>query len=617
MPQLKKEIGFKTLLFLTLNSIIGSETFFVPAMAAAGAGPASIISWLIMSVIAIFMSMYIAELVSMYPKAGGTYEYAKQAFGEFTSFLLGWLVWIIANVTTGMVIVGSIIYILPSAPFYINIILSLGFILAFNFVNYRGIGASAKMALIFGIMTIAALLIIIIPGVPKIDIANYFPFFVFPISSIFIVLAFTGETFFGWEGATFLAEEVKDARRAIPKALIISTVFVAILAIALALVSLGVMNWKTFSMQEAPYVSLASVIYNENIAKIIAILIFVPMIGTAATWVISSPRLLFAMARDKVFISSIKKIHPKYRTPHIAIIFQTIMTIIITLVAFGSYKYLLSLLIPLDIISFAFIMATVVVLRFRKPKVKRYFKAPFGKIGPILIVIFFVFMLITWLQEASIINMFTFAVGLILLGIPAYIIIKLQTDRKFIEKFFDRMGPIFNFYILKIIVRGKHRNNVIQNANLDSNDIVLDYGCASGSMTKKISKAVKNVIAADISQKQLKRAIRILRYRASNVIYVKMTKEAPFKRNIFDKIVSVVTLNYFVNPRIELRKLYNCLRPGGTASFLALITPTVTTHPFLKHENSIKTVFREAGFKNIKIETEGRFIKYIYIAASK
>ena len=80
---------------------------------------------------------------------------------------------------------------------------------------------------------------------------------------------------------------------------------------------------------------------------------FIPIIGTAASWIVSSPRLLFAMARDKVFISNIKKIHPKYRTPHIAILFQVIMTILVTLIAFGNYETLLQLLLPLVMICYS------------------------------------------------------------------------------------------------------------------------------------------------------------------------------------------------------------------------------------------------------------------------
>jgi APA family basic amino acid/polyamine antiporter/amino acid efflux transporter len=100
--ELKRTIGKKTLLFLSINAMIGTEIFFVPAIAATIAGPASIISWIIMSIIAILISLYFAELVSLFPKAGGVYEYTKQAFGEFPSFMVGWTAWIVASVSIAM-----------------------------------------------------------------------------------------------------------------------------------------------------------------------------------------------------------------------------------------------------------------------------------------------------------------------------------------------------------------------------------------------------------------------------------------------------------------------------------------------------------------------------------
>jgi len=93
------------LLLIVINSIMGTGIYFLPAIGAKYAGPMSIISWVIMSLIAVYISMCFAELVSMFPKAGGVYEYSKQAYGRFTSFLVGWITFIAANVTIAIVFV--------------------------------------------------------------------------------------------------------------------------------------------------------------------------------------------------------------------------------------------------------------------------------------------------------------------------------------------------------------------------------------------------------------------------------------------------------------------------------------------------------------------------------
>src|SRR3989344_7789458 len=111
--QLKKSIGKKTLLILTINAILGTGIFFLPAIGAQYSGTSSIFSWAIMSFVAIAISLYFAELISMFPKSGGAYEFVKNAFGKSHGFLFGWISWIVANITIAMLIVGSILYIMP------------------------------------------------------------------------------------------------------------------------------------------------------------------------------------------------------------------------------------------------------------------------------------------------------------------------------------------------------------------------------------------------------------------------------------------------------------------------------------------------------------------------
>ena len=109
--ELKRSIGKKALLFITINAILGTGIFFLPAIGAQYAGAASLLSWGAMGVFALFISLYFAELVSMFPKSGGVYEFVKNAFGEFHSFIIGWIAWIVANITIAMLVVGSLIYL--------------------------------------------------------------------------------------------------------------------------------------------------------------------------------------------------------------------------------------------------------------------------------------------------------------------------------------------------------------------------------------------------------------------------------------------------------------------------------------------------------------------------
>ena len=114
MAELNKVIGKYAILIITINSILGSGIFFLPAVGAGIAGPASIISWVILSLIAIYVAMCFGELTSMYPKAGGVYEFSKQAYGPFWSFIIGWITLIAGNITIAMITVGAVRYIIPN-----------------------------------------------------------------------------------------------------------------------------------------------------------------------------------------------------------------------------------------------------------------------------------------------------------------------------------------------------------------------------------------------------------------------------------------------------------------------------------------------------------------------
>ena len=239
MAELKRVLGFWTVLSLAISSIMGTGLFFGYTIGAKYSGNASILAWVIITVIAVYISTYFAELVSMYPKAGGIYEFSKHAYSRFFSFLMGWIAWLVGNLTTVLLIVAAIDYIIPDpSRFWLKIVISLSFIVVLNFVAFFGIEASAFVLVVFAIISIAVLLAIIFPGIFKINSSNYFPFFGFGVSSIFVTIFFLAESFFGWESATYLAEETQEPEKIIPKALVIGTIIVGILGTLTAVVSL-------------------------------------------------------------------------------------------------------------------------------------------------------------------------------------------------------------------------------------------------------------------------------------------------------------------------------------------------------------------------------------------
>ncbi len=614
--KLKKGIGEKTLIFLAVNSIIGASIYFLPAIGAAYSGSASILAWIAMSAISVIISFYFAELVSICPKAGGVYDYTKKAFGEFAAFLVGWVAWMLANFTIAIETVGSMMYVLPDSVFVIP--LSLFFIILFNYISYRGIDYSSRTVMFFSAATIFSLLVIIMPGLPAMRMENFFPFS-FSLPLIFLSMYFISDTFAGWESATYLAEEVKNAKRVMPKALVISTIIVSLLVTALAIVSLGVVNWKDMD-PDSPLTSIASKIFGSGFGSIFSAIVFIPMIGTAAGWIVASPRLLYAMSRDKVLTSKFSAIHRKYRTPYYAIIFQAAVASVITIIASGNFHTLLSMMIPLEIIVYSAVL--LIVLRFRSRGIRGEFTSPFGGDTAILLLIFNALLMLAWLEQVSdALSLLLMSLFLVSFGAPLYILIKLRTDKHFIEKFFDSVSFAWE-RLFGIWYGEKEIKSVIDRIEPRKGSVILDFGCGTGTTTLQLAKrlgAHGTIVAIDISSAQLNRAFRKIEkaMKISNVIFIK-EHQMQFSPESFDAVVSAGVLEHLDKPEETLRKIFSHLKKGGQFSFFSFGKSFgIPAAEFVESKEAAEKLFASIGIKpNIRIEKR-KFTEYIYIWGRK
>ncbi|MBI2076607.1 MAG: amino acid permease [Candidatus Aenigmarchaeota archaeon] len=618
MAQLKRLIGKKTLLILTINSILGSSIFFLPAIAAGYSGPDSIIAWILMAVVAVVISTYFAELVSKYPKAGGIYEYAKHSIGQSSAFFVGWVSWIVANIAIALEIVGSLLYLLPGYSLFVYALLSFAFIASFNYISYRGIDYSSKMLLIFGGITLFSLLAIIVPGSFAINPGNL-ALVAMPLPLIFLSIYFVSDTFFGWESATYLSEEVKNARKVMPRIIVLSTVIVSLLCIALPVISLGVVDWRTLGSNPASLTLVAETIFGTAGGRIFSVLIFVLIMGSAASWMVASPRLLYAMARDKVLVPRFAKIHSKYRTPHNAIFFQTIIISLVTIIGFADYVTLLTLILPLEMLMYSVML--VVIIKMRMNNIRSGYKSIFGLHGALGVIVLNAFLVYVWIQQPGALSIFAMSVMLGLLGFPLYLLMKLSTDKRFIEKFFDRISWLWDM-LFPVWYAGKEIRNVTNKLKIGKGFVVLDFGCGSGITTLELAKKVGGdgtIVAVDISEKQLKKAFAKIEnaMKISNVVFIKES-QLTFEPDYFDAVTAVGVLEHMDNPEETLGRLFKNLRKGGTFSFLSFGKSFGIPAPeFLGSKKKVEELFRKLGVKaKVRIEKK-KFTEYVYIWGKK
>jgi len=490
---------------------------------------------------------------------------------------------------------------------------------------FFGIEASGMVIVILAIMSISLILSVIFPGIFIMDIANLTPLLSVGAIPIFITIFFIAESFFGWESVTYLSEETVNPEKVIPKALVYGTIIVGVLATGIAIVSLGVIPFKLLVGNPAPLSLVFERIYGA-FGNILNYGVFIALIGSAAGGIITMPRLLLALARDKLFIAQLSEVHPKYKTPYKAIIFQTIISLIIFGMAFGKYTTLLSLLLPLGLLLYILTILTIPILRRKLPDVKRSFKAPFANVGSILVVLFFALLIFLWLkEEPNAIQILKLGLSFISIGIPIYLMLQIYYDPDFIIKVNDILA-YFTLITERIVLPKKVRNEILTLLGNIRNKTVLEYGCSVGTLTLHLAESVKptgKVYATDLSKKDLIITHnRMKKMGHEHVIIIhdehQVNRIHPDIPHV-DAIVSIGMMGYMQDVKKILKEMWELMPYNGRIVFVdyADFFKVIPNVAWLSNDETIEKLFREAGFSVYVSRKKGLFWNYVFVYGIK
>jgi len=626
MAELKRVLGFWTILSLAIASIMGTGLFFGTGIGSSYSGNASILAWIVLSIAAVLISMYFAELSSMYPKAGGIYEFSKHAYNRFFSFLMGWIAWLVGNLTTALLVVAAINYLIPDQQSWIKIGVSIFFIVMLNLVAYFGIEASAFLLVIFAIAAIGVLLSLVFPGFFYINVSNYSQFFEFGAASIFITIFFIAESFFGWESVTYLAEETQEPEKVIPKAIVIGTIVVGVLGVLTTIVALGVIPWRILAISTAPLSVVAERMLGNIGTKAVNIGIFIALIGSAAGGIITMPRLILALARDKLFIAQLSSIHEKFKTPYKAIIFQTIVSLLVFGMAFGRYRQLLSLLLPLGFIMYFFVILSVPIIRKKEPNAKREFRVPSVKICSVILMAFIMAVVAIWaLSDTSAINTLKLGISLIFVGMPIYLLLEIYYNPDTIIKINDTLAYV-TLFTERIILPKSIRKEILALLGDIKGKKVLEFGCSVGTLTMHLAESVNpngRVYATDLSRRDLLiTKKRLLKRGHTHVIVIhdehQVNRVHPSIPHV-DAIVSIGMMGYLQDVKKVLKEMRDLLPYGGKIVFVdyADFFKVIPNVAWISNDKVIEKMFRDAGFSVFVTRKKGLFWNYVYVYGIK
>jgi len=408
--------------------------------------------------------------------------------------------------------------------------------------------------------------------------------------------------------------------------LIWGTVLIGIITVVFVFTSLGSMSWEIFGKSSAPLIDLSMIYYGTIGKQIFTLLVYLAIIGSVAGWIVSAPRLVLAMARDRLFLSQFAKIHPKYHTPHYAIIFQTILTSIIVFAGAGSYNTLLLLLVPIVLVMYSAVILSVIVLRYKQPKVKRHYRVPFGKVGPIIVVLILLALLGIWaVMEAEAIRLIVLAISFIALGIPIYILLELYYNPKTIRK----TNNLFAYLVLwteRIALPLGIRKQIIKLLGNIKGKTILEFGCSVGTLTMHLAEEVgKNgkVYATDISEKDIEIAkSRLLKKGHTHVTVIhdvqhhhRVHPDVP----TIHTAVSVGMIGYVKNVKRVLQHMNKRLKKGAKICFLDYdkFFDIIPNKEWLGSDEKIKKIFNSGGFDVKVVRKQGFAWRYIFIYGKK
>ncbi|HEV2733648.1 MAG TPA: amino acid permease [Longimicrobiaceae bacterium] len=423
---LPRRLGFWSAVAVLVGSTIGSGIFRVPSTVAADVGTvgAMIMLWVLGAVIALFGALTLAELAALFPRSGGIYVFLREAYGPLPAFLFGWTELLVIRPSAlggiAMLFAEYVQTFVPITEAGVKMVAA-GAILTLATANILSVkwgalvqnaSTLAKAVTLVGLAAAAFLLGDGSAGAFASPV-EWSPttWGGFGIALVAVMWAYDG-----WADLTFMAGEVKDPARVLPRALLGGTA--AVIAIYLAVNAAYLYVLPVSEMAGRPLVAAdaARKVFGQAGAAIVAAMVMLSAFGALNGSTMTGPRIFYAMADDGLFFRPIAAVHPRFRTPFAAIALAAALGI--GYVSIRSFEQLADAFILGIWPFYALAVGAVFLLRRRRPDLERPYRAWGYPVVPLVFLLASVAMLANAVVEEPGQTLFGF--GVIVLGIPVF-----------------------------------------------------------------------------------------------------------------------------------------------------------------------------------------------------
>jgi amino acid transporter len=381
---------------LSVNDVIGSGVYLIlPVAAAMLLGPASIWAILAAGIAVLLLVLCFAEAASLFDTPGGAIVYTRAAFGEFVGFEVGWMTWI-ARVSSiaglSVFFARAVGYLWDGANHGLGQALTIVVpLLGLTWINVRGVKSGARTAVVLSFGKTLPLLLLVAVGVFAISWDRVFPVPMpdsgnFTKAALLVLFAYAG-----FENTAAPAGEFKNPQRDVPFALVVQIALVTAIYTLVQLVAIGTI--PNLGQSQTPLADAGRLLLGPVGGFLLTLGAVLSVLGTNNNTVLAGPRYLYALAETGRLPRVFAKIHPRYRTPYVAILTQTgvaLGLIAIDAVLHSVKPGALGIAEELAVLSTIARLATYIgtclavpVLRRKMPATPRTIRLPGGPVIPI------------------------------------------------------------------------------------------------------------------------------------------------------------------------------------------------------------------------------------------
>jgi amino acid transporter len=422
--RLVRALGPWDLTALGVNGVIGSGIFILPAAVASLAGTWSPVIYLFSGLVTFLIALCFAEAGSYFTAAGGPYLYVREAFGPFAGFQVGWFTWLVRATSAAAVSHAFATYLGYFFPFAregsTQAVVTSTVLLLLMLVNLFGVRYGAWLVNLFTLGKLLPLGVFIGVGIFHLQAKNLLPLGKistdhFGEAALLLVFAFGG-----FENLTIPAEEAAEPQRDIPKALLTTMTLVTITYVLIQTVAVG--TFAGLAESKTPLASACAGFLGPFGGTLITWGALVSTTGTLSGLMLTGPRLTYALAERGQLPALFGKVHERFRTPALSILFFGMVSLALTLS--GSFIQLAGLSAIARLLQYVPTCLALLKLRKMSPSNERHFRLPFQSLIPCLAVV-----LCLWLLLQSSFNQLLLSAGAVCLGCLFYLASRLGSNR--------------------------------------------------------------------------------------------------------------------------------------------------------------------------------------------